>query len=33
MTITHHSARHNPAKAELAAEADGSLLMAIAANV
>jgi len=33
MTITHHSARHNPAKAEQQAEADGSLLMAITANV
>lgn len=33
MTITHHSARHNPAKAERRAEADGSLLMVIAANV
>jgi hypothetical protein len=33
MTITHHAARHNPAKAEQEAEADGSLLMVIAANV
>ena len=33
MTITHPRARHNPAKAEQEAEADGSLLMGIAANV
>ena len=33
MTITHPGARHNPAKAEQQAEADGSLLMVIAANV
>jgi hypothetical protein len=33
MTITHPGARHNPAKAEQEAEADGSLLMVIAANV
>jgi hypothetical protein len=33
MTITHHSARHNPGKAEQKAEADGLLLRVIAANV
>jgi hypothetical protein len=33
MTITHPGARHNPAKAEQKAEADGSLLRMIAANV
>ena len=33
MTITYPAARHNPAKAEQEAEADGSLLMVIAANV
>jgi hypothetical protein len=33
MTITHPGARHNPAKAKRKAEADGSLLMVIAANV
>jgi hypothetical protein len=33
MTITHPGARHNPVKAERTAEADGSLLMEIAANV
>ena len=33
MTITHHSARHNPVKAEQKADADSSLLMGIAANV
>lgn len=33
MTITHHSARHNPAKVWRETEAQGSLLMAIAANV
>ncbi len=33
MTITHPGARHNPAKAKQETEADGSLSMAIAANV
>jgi hypothetical protein len=33
MTITHPRARHNPAKAVQEAEANGSLLMVIAANV
>jgi len=33
MTITHPGARHNPAKAEQEAEADGLLLRVIAANV
>lgn len=33
MTITHRSARHNPGQAWQEQEADGSLLMVIAANV
>lgn len=33
MTITHQSARHNPGQAWPEQEADGSLLMAITANV
>jgi hypothetical protein len=33
LTITHPAARHNPAEAWPQTEADGSLLMEIAANV